>query len=489
MKDAYDVIVIGSGTAGCYFARRMAEQGYRTLVADALPPQRLGEQLPLFHVDKDMFAKLGVPMPRPGDPDYITEFEAGSYYSPFGQYKKRNDGTEIIVLADYPFLACNLPAFVRRLRTWCLEVGVEFADETRFEDFIYDRRGVCGAKLRTAEGLAFVRSRLVADCSGWRAVARRKLRRPSYVENFSLGPRDIMFTILKYVKLAHPEEDAPKRAEHWAYYKSWIGQAPEPDQAIFGTGACNSFAYAETCSRRFAEAIDLPEGEVVKEGRGLVPFRRAPYSLVDNGFMVMGDAACMNKWVGEGICSGWVGCQIAAETAARAMKGGAYPTRDALWDYNVRYNRGQAASFAYINATTINAVDCDAEEMDYEFREGIIFNNKAMTRLNQKYSAAMPLNEALELVVKVTKGFTGGSISFRTLKGLVRGVGCASLLKAHYQCYPRNPAYYAPWARFCDYLWAACGTIADATDRYEERIRQAEERLSAQLPARGLKAE
>ena len=470
MKAAYDVLIIGSGSAGCFFARRMAERGYRVLVADAKPAERLGEKLDVFHIDKEMFTKLRIPMPRPGDGDYISEFAAGTYYTPFGQYNKRDEGTETIVYAQYPFLVCRLPEFTQRLRAWCAKAGVEFADETRFEEFLYDGRGVCGAELTTAEGPREVRARLVADCSGWRAVARRKLRRPTLVEQFALTRRDVMFTILKYVKLDDPGRDAPQRAEHWAYYKSWIGQAPDPDVAIYGTGANLSYEYAQTCYERFAKAVELPPGEIVKEAQGIVPFRRAPYSLVDNGFVCLGDAACMNKWVGEGICSGWVGCQIAAETAARAMRNGAYPTREALWDINVRYNRGQAADFAYIVATAINAVDCSPEEMDYEFKQGIVFNDKAMTRLNREWNADMPLPEVLALVYKVVKGFAGRYISWNTIKNLLGGISVATLLKLHYQCYPKDPADYQAWAKTCAFLWDKCGTMADATERYEKKL-------------------
>ncbi|MDR1464215.1 MAG: FAD-binding protein [Oscillospiraceae bacterium] len=469
MHDTADVLVIGSGPAGCYFARRMAEQGYRVLVIDAAKAEDLGARLQIFHTDKERFDKMGVPQPRPGDPDYRAEFAAGSYYGPYGQYMKRNDGDQNIVLAQYPFLVCSLPPFLVRLRAWAKEAGAVFQDETALEDLLYNEQGVCGALVRRGNESLRIASRLVADCSGLGAVARRKLRKPTTVADFALGPRDLMYIVLHYVRLHNPEQDAPRRAEHWPYYKSWIAQTGEPDVAIFGTGANLSFDYAEICYRRFLDAVETPAGEEIRCERGIVPYRPAPYSMVDNGFLCAGDAACMNKWIGEGICSSWVGCQVAAEVAGAAMHGGAYPTRESLWAYNVRYNTTQAADFAYIVATAVNAADCSADEMDYEFRRGIVFTDQAMTRMNREYNADMPFGEILQLVGRVAGGTLSGNISFRTLQNLLKGIRIASLLQQHYRHFPRTPAKYAAWAKRADRLWARAGSMADVTERMEAR--------------------
>ena len=464
----FDVLVVGSGTAGLYFARKMAEQGYAVCVADQSPPEALGSRLAVFHIDKETFGSLGVPRPEPGDPDHVAGFDAGTYYPPFGQYHKRHEPGQTIVWAHYPFLLCRLKEFIARLRAWCAEAGVTFLDEAAFRELVYCKHGVRGAKFTRGGEEITVYARLTADCSGPDAVLRRSLRKPTLVDDFALDPRDMMYVLLEYVKLDHPERDAPQRAEHWAYYKGWIGQAPEPDQCIIGVGANLSYDYAQTCMDRFKAAVEMPPGEVVLRQRGSIPYRRPPYSMVDHGFVVLGDAACMNKWIGEGITSGWVGCRIAAEVAGRAMRNGAYPTMQALWDFNLRYNTGQQADFAYINATAINAVDCTPEEMQYEFEQGIVFNDRAMTRLNRQWNAELPPGEVVELVGKVTKGVATGHISPATLRCLLRGIQYATLLKAHYKNYPKTPQGFEAWAARCDALWQSCGSLADATERMQQ---------------------
>jgi choline dehydrogenase-like flavoprotein len=69
MKNKYDVLVVGSGTAGIYFASKMAEYGYSVCVIDSLLEEKLGERLNIFHIDKVKFAEHGIPEPKPGDED------------------------------------------------------------------------------------------------------------------------------------------------------------------------------------------------------------------------------------------------------------------------------------------------------------------------------------------------------------------------------------------------------------------------------------
>lgn len=137
---------------------------------------------------------------------------------------------------------------------------------------------------------------------------------------------------------------------------------------------------------------------------------------------------------------------------------------------NVAYNTGQAANFAYIMSTLINAVECTADEMDYEFRKDIVFNDKAMTRLNRTYSADMPLGESLQLVGKIIVGIISGNISVKSVKNLLKGILYATKLKAHYRKFPSSADGYSKWAAKADKLWKATGNMADVTEKMEKAL-------------------
>ncbi|MDR2046957.1 MAG: NAD(P)/FAD-dependent oxidoreductase [Clostridiales bacterium] len=459
MKENYDVMVVGSGTAGIYFAKLMAEQGYSVGVFDAAPKERLGARLNIFHTDAEKFAEFGIPEPKAGDEDYVGYFEYGITKSALDNYPKRT---------YYGFTVLLLPPYLKRLRGWAEGFGAEFFYDASFTDFIYDENGrVSGAKIRTGGEIRMISARLVADCSGIPSVARRKLKDGGTVENFEIGPRDKFYVILRYVKFKKPE-DRVTLSTGWAYYKTWLGPSYDPSRAIAGVGSNLSFDYAEKCYQRFLDRVKLPEFEIDRIERGETPYRRSPYALCTDGFVCLGDAACMTKpYSGEGITSGWVFCRIAAEVAGKIMKGGAYPTEEKLWEANARYARTQGADFAYLFAMLCNAVDCTAEENDFEFKKDIVFAEKTMTDMNRNFNADMPLKDALKLGLRAAGGFLAGKLSPKTMRALLKGLGVAGKLKSHYKKYPETPDGFWAWKQKADELWEKAGSMADMIDKIE----------------------
>ena len=469
MNSNYDVLVIGSGTAGIFFAKTMAERGFSVLVVDSLGESRLGERLDVFHSDKDYFAKYNVPEPKAGDPDYLGQFEYGITKSAFDKYPKRT---------DYAFDVMRLPPFLKRLRAWAEGFGVEFSYATSFKDFVRNAEGKINGAILDKDGELFeVGARLTADATGIPSVARRKLPAECKVENFEIGPRDMFYVIIRYVRIRKPE-DAVKINTGWAYYKTWTAPALDPMQAIFGVGANLSFDYAEECYKKFTEIVKLPEHDVEQVQKGATPYRRPPHSFVTDGFVVLGDAACITKpFSGEGITAAWNHAKIMADVASNAMKDGAYPTEKALWGANKQYMSTQGADFAYLLATLVNAVDCSPEENDYEFKHDIVFNTEDLTRTNKTFSADLSGSASLKLGLKVVGGVFAGKIRLRTVKSLLNGVTLAGKLKKHYKKYPTDPKGYYVWANKANYLWEKAGNMADVVEKVA--MKEAEKKKKA----------
>jgi flavin-dependent dehydrogenase len=451
MKTNYDVLVVGAGTAGIFFAKRMAEQGFDVLVVDSVAKESLRPEPDVFHIDKDYFDKYNIPEPKEGDDDFIKVFKHGMFKSALNNHPKR---------VEYPFVVMRLPKFIQRMITWAEGFGVEFSYETPFNDFIFDQNGrIAGAKVLKNGEPHSINARLVADCSGIPSVARRKLPATSAVENFEIGPNDQFYVEIRYAKIKNPE-DYIKINTGWAFYKAWTAPALTEDTAIFGCGANFSFEYAEKWYQRFAKAVNLPQHEILKTERGATPFRRPPYSFVDDGFVCLGDSACLTKpFNGEGVAPAWNQCEIAVNVAVAAMKDGAYPTKEQLWATNKQYQSTQGANFAYIMATVINAVDCNERENDYEFKKNIVFSEKQMKILNERFSADMSLGDQFALVFKVLGGVLSGNIRIKTVKGLLKGINCATKLKKLYKNYPATPQGFEKWCAKANALWEKAGTF------------------------------
>ncbi|MDD4316326.1 MAG: hypothetical protein PHC84_04100 [Clostridia bacterium] len=234
-------------------------------------------------------------------------------------------------------------------------------------------------------------------------------------------------------------------------------------------GANLSYEYAEECFQKFAKAVPLPEHTIEKIEKGVTPYRRPPYSFVGDGFVALGDSACITKpFSGEGIACTWILCDIAAKVAAAAMQNGNYPTKQRLWDINTQYMRSQGADFANLLATLIGAVDCTAEENEYEFKKDIVFNSEDMSKMNREFAAKLSTPEILRLVSKIAGGLLTANIRFKTVKALLKAVMTAGALEKHYKAYPESPEGFDKWVTKSDKLWKKAGTMADRITKTRE---------------------
>jgi electron-transferring-flavoprotein dehydrogenase len=218
-------------------------------------------------------------------------------------------------------------------------------------------------------------------------------------------------------------------------------------------GANLSFDYANRCWDRFARRVSVPAHEVEYVEQSSTPYRRPPYSFVADGFVALGDAACItNPMSGEGVPYAWLLCSIAAEEFGRAMREGAYPDREKVWLVNRRYFQAQGASFARILATLPGAVNCGPEENDYEFEQSIIFEDD-----KEKAKGSM--------ILKLFKGLFSGRLSLGTLKGLVAAVMAGSGIYKHYMNFPEESGAFESWVKKAEDLWGKTTKIADLAEK------------------------
>ncbi|MBQ8814678.1 MAG: NAD(P)/FAD-dependent oxidoreductase [Lachnospiraceae bacterium] len=432
----YDVVIVGACTAGTYFSNLLGMAGLKVLVIDRDTEENLSKRLDIVHFTADSYAQFGVEPAKPGDEDYVRTFEVCYSKSALNQHLKTNY-LKVDVL--------HLPLFIKKLRKRAVENQVEFRFGVCFDELLYDdHRRICG--IRTTDGEE-IYARLVVDASGISAVVRRKLDDP-YVENFETGPRDKFYVLLKYVELLDKSIKI-EASTGWPYYKGWIAPQHHEGGAIVGVGANLSFDYARKCMAKFENAIPLPEYRLQYEEAACTPYRRPPFSFVTDGFLVIGDAACLTKPInGEGIPSAWVQCTPAAQVVIEAMADGKYPTREALWKINTLYQRGEGAAYANERAMLIGAVDMSPRDNDYMFSQGIVFRSD---------DEPGPDN----LVVALLKGVLKGEFSLAAFAALVKAVLKGMMLEKHYKNYPEAPEGYPAWERKALKLWAKAGSMAD----------------------------
>jgi len=354
----YDVVIVGACTAGTYFANLLVKEGLKVLVIDRDSEETLAKRLDIIHFTRDSYEQFGVEPSNEGDEEFVRNFNVCYGKSALNNHLKTNY-INVAVL--------HLPLFIKRLRKTAIENGAEFRFGTAFQKLRYEDGRIAGIITTGGEE---IKARMVVDASGISAVVRRSLRDP-YMEAFETGPRDKFYVLLKYVKLKDPNVQVVDSTS-WPYYKGWIAPQHTPGGAIIGVGANLSFDYARKCMAKFEAAIPLPEYELQYEEMACTPYRRPPFSFVTDGFLVIGDAACLTKPInGEGIPSAWVQCTPAAKIVADALKDGGYPTREKLWEINRLYQTGEGAGYAGERAMLIGAVNMTPKDNDYLYKNGI----------------------------------------------------------------------------------------------------------------------
>ena len=431
-----DVVIVGACTAGTYFARLLAERGLNVTVIDKETEENLCRRLDIFHFTRDSYEAFHLPESKEGDEEFVRNFDKCCTRSALDNYPKLSS-TRVSVL--------HLPLFIRRLRKQAEAAGVEFLFGEEFDRVKYDGEGrIAGIVTKSGRELD---ARLVVDASGIPSVVRRSLDDP-FMERFEIGPRDKFYVLLKYVQLLDPG-DKVELSTSWPFYKGWIAPQHSGNGAIIGVGANLSYDYARKCMEKFEHAVKLPPYELQYEETGCTPYRRPPYSFVTDGFLVIGDAACLTKpFNGEGVPSAWVQCTPAADIVAKAMAGGKYPTKEALWPINILYQRGEGREYAAMRALLIGAVQMSARDNDYMFRHSIIFK-----------SDDEPDNP--HMISSLLKGAATGQFSMSAVKNLASGLNKAKKLDYLYARYPSTPVGYPGWTLYADELWQQVGSMAD----------------------------
>lgn len=448
--EQYDVVIIGGSTTGSYFARRCAEKGFRVLIIEKSKRDKISPDYDIFHMDKADLKGFGLPEPAEGAAEF--EFEDGTAFSAFGNYPKPS---------KYRIVGMHKHAYILQLNDWAKEAGAEIIYEASFTDFTYDENiRINGITYSDKDGKTVsVGCRLAADCSGIPSAARRALPDGYGVENFEIMPKDLFYVTLRYIKFAD-EQPLWRHSDSWLFYKSWISPSDKGSDAILGIGGSFGFDYVEKMFDMFTKNVKLPAYTVDRIEKGCTPYRRPPYSFVADGFIAMGDAACLTRpYSGEGCASSMVQADIAVDVIADVMKDGNYPTRQALWSINKRYIEVQGKEYAGLLAMLIGAIRHSADANEFFFKHDIIFSQKIFSGMEGGVKFTVP--DYVKMVFFIIVGLVTGKIRLCEIKSIINGALNGGKVAALYAEFPSTPDGFEEWVKKAEALWGKIGGMSD----------------------------
>ncbi len=436
---AADVIVIGAGTAGSYFAWLVGKAGYKVLVLEARKLDDLGKQIEIFHMDQIRFDEFGIPHPTREELIHLEEV----YYNWSPDLKIKQP-------VRYPIYVMNMPAFIQRMHCYARDAGATLLENTRVEGIILEDGMLTGVTGHKGEEAFEARSRLIVDASGQAAAVRTCLPDSFGVENTRVPAEHCFFVCLEF------REDFPSGLPtgsnsylfHKAFWnKSW------GEGAILGIGQPHSFEHAWQKHKEWREEYFGDPGKLLQRRQGIIPYYRPPFSLVGDGFLVIGDAANQNKpFSGEGVTSGFTACQIASEVAVNALQKNKF-RREELWSYNTRYFRGQGAKFAGGLAQLPAVAELTRQDVNYLFKRNIVFSSADFEELNRNYEIQMGTSKLIQVGLALVWGVLTGQFGLASLQKFLSISGKAGKIRSHYLNYPDTPVEFPAWAGKAKQLW------------------------------------
>ena len=453
----YDILIVGASTTGCWFAEKMASNGFKVLVIEKQLPDNVSREYDIFHMSEPEMNQFGLPVPEIGSPLREFNFSGSPMCSPYGKHRKKAGNAKIIGLHKHDYIMFMAENAKKK--------GAEFIYGAPFVDLIFNDKGaVIGAKYENAEGIKEAYAKIVADCSGIPSVARRKLPDTSYVENFKLEPVDILYVILYYFEYNDKSVNPRDLDAFFMQYKSWCAPAGEGYDGLFGIGGCYSYKYAEEVyNNQFMKNVKFPEHTVKKIEKGMTPYHRSVYSFVEDGFIAMGDAAFLTKpTCGEGCTSSLVQGVIAAEVITDLLNKGEELTRKNMWTINKRYMVAQGKEFDSMRPLLMGLIKMSIDEAEYLFENDVIFSNKILGGMDDGLN--LSTSDIVDMVKGIVKGVAKKKISTKSVTGLLKGLKQSDAVGKLYDAYPESVSGYVEWKEKADALWDKIGNLSSTCD-------------------------
>jgi digeranylgeranylglycerophospholipid reductase len=435
VSEKYDAVVVGAGCAGALASQRIASSGFRVLLIDRRREEELGHEshdlVEAASLEAAGLNDLGEAAVPPAGLEVVSPDTATTV-------RVAPDGLRVLsrqTLMD-ALLAGAREAGVH-VMTQCIVGGAE-VDRGYVTGVTTDRGTFTGTVTIGSSGLDRV---LCRDIPPGMGIPRR------------LRTSDHMSVYRETRSITDGEKAEPAEGifqYHVGRYGGYSWTYAGPDGTVdVGTGVQDvpgSPDPREIVLGYIRSNPSVGEKVLSREG-GRLAARRPLNTMVTNGMMVVGDAACQAAPViARGVGGALLGASIAAQTATIALEAGDV-SASGLWSYNYEYMHARGAHMAALDCLRLLMQRMPEREFSWSMAKGVIDEAEITSALTGKFEVPT----AQVKIKNVLRGLTAVPLMVRyenTLK-------LAQKVLEHYRAYPVafDAPEFADWSQEAEFLF------------------------------------
>ena len=435
--EKFDVVIVGAGTAGCMTAKTSAEKGLKVCLIDRKKASEIGKKICGDAIGKHHFDELN--LEKPSGEELERKILGVKVYSPDQQtaFTVKGEGLHGYLVNRY--------LFGQRLLKTAVDNGATLLDSTQVLEPIVEKNFVVGvlAKKIDSNEKKRIFGKIVVDASGYSAVLRSKL--PPEIGVDTKVDKDEIEVCHREIRELNEEIEESDFCHIYLNQEiapgGYVWIFPEKNKRVnVGLGVAMKGNFPNPKERLYSHVLnkELFKGSsIIDKGAWFVPTRRPLSSMVGNGIIVVGDAACqVNPIHGGGMGPSMVGGKLAGETAAEALEKGD-TSREGLWQYNVRYMKWYGVKQAGLDIFRIFLQSCKNDEINYGMKYKLI-TEEDLLRASMGEEARFNITD---LTMRIFRGL-------RRLEFLMKLREVSTMMKKVrelYRNYPENPNEIENW--------------------------------------------
>jgi electron-transferring-flavoprotein dehydrogenase len=456
---AYDVVVVGGGTAGAFAAATAAQEGADAVIVERKSAEDAG------HIACGDAIKGKATFPDVIDRDYLREESFSNERITGARFENPETGEEL----DIPFSQPGAVLDRKRYGEVLLEEAERVGADVHFDTVVQDVIQAESDGQAPVEGVRAVRkgdpveyrASMTVDAAGALSILQDEARLDGATFDTNVTYQQFCSAYREVVDVTEPvdwdDRIVFKPTQELGYLWYFPRTATEINAGLGFQMNKEPMELVEVLKRDLRTRPEFDGAEVRDKLGAALPTRRPYDSAVAPGFVAVGDAAGhVNPTTGGGIPGAAKAGTWAARRAVESLNGSP-PDEDDMWEYNRQVMTDFGRRFAAMDVYNIWAGAHDVDELVSIVTA--LPGQQLVDVLGSKGSTSMGLLLKLKTLFD-TFGHWGTLNELRKIKRR------ADRLKDHYADYPDSPDGFGRWQQERDRIMAEIYEISGADPKY-----------------------